>query len=785
MRTRLRIALAALGLTLAQAAFGTQINTRMTLIEAIEATTRAGIEISYSTQLVKEWMRVRENPGSTDPVEALRNALAAYELGLEAGRNGGWLVVKSPRPKTEAVPPQPQREETPARPEPRRLEEIVIVASRHSMYEQGAVADHFLTGEEIRRLPHIADDAVRALHRLPGVAATDFSGPFNLRGGAIDEVKIVLDSVELVEPYHMQTLFSPLSIIDPGIIGQAEVLSGGFTADYGNHMSGVINIASGIPDGPAAHEVGVSFVSAFARSQGQFGDERGSWFVSARRGYLDLIADQVVADGEELKPRFADLFAKLSWDLSDSATVSLQTLIAADDVEFVDTREGEDSREDSETQYVSVSLDAALGDRVESNTVLFAGNVDTDQVGSHFDPPDKDINRRYTKRLRYAGLVTNWNLNVSPRNVLRAGARYRQLEADYDYELISIRRTDFVNNGTPVFIGRDIETAPEGDDIGLWGTYRLRLTKQLIAEAGLRWDQQDYADTGRRDQLSPRLNLLYDATDRLTVRAAWGYFYQPHAIYDLQVEDEDLNFYDAERAEHRVLGLRYALASGIELQMDVYDKRYEDVRPRYENVLDTYEFSPESNFDRRVVDPESGRAYGAELTVRQRSGENLDWWASYTWSRATDRIDGENNPRSWDQRNALTANLVWRLGKWTFSAVGRYHSGWPRTPLLASPVLDDNGGVVGLQVDLSQRNTLSFDDYWRLDLRASRRVPLRRGSFEYYFELFNVFDATNQCCTPNHELRFQPVVTVSPTFDEFLPRFPSFGFVWRFGPGTE
>ena len=770
---------------IAQTAIGAPINTRMSLIEAIKSTTRAGAEISYSTQLVKDWMRVRENPDSTDPVEALREALAAYELGLEEGRNGGWLVVKSPRPEPQAVPPEPQPEETPAPPEPDRLEEIVIVASRHSMYDQGAVADHFLTSDEIRRLPHLADDAVRALHRLPGVAATDFSAPFNLRGGAIDEVKIVVDGVELVEPYHMQTLFSPLSIIDPGIIGQAEVLSGGFTADYGNHMSGVINIGSGIPDGPAAHEVGVSFVSAFARSQGQFDDGRGSWFVSARRGYLDLVAEEVVADGEELEPRFADLFAKLSWDLSDAATVSLQTLIADDDVEFVDTLEGEDSHEDSESQYVSISLDAGLGEKIESKTVLFGGNVETDQVGSHLVPDERDINRRYSNRLRYVGLATNWNLNLSPRHVLRAGARYRDLEADYDYELVSIRRTDFVNNGAPVFISRDIETAPEGDDIGLWGTYRLRLTEQLVAEAGLRWDQQDYADAGRDDQVSPRLHLLYDATDQLSIRAAWGYFYQPHAIHDLQVEDDDLNFYDAERAEHRVLGLRYALASGIELQMDIYDKHYDDVRPRYENVLDAYEFAPESNFDRRLVDPESGRAYGAELTLRQRSGEKLDWWASYTWSRATDRIDGDDIPRSWDQRNALTANVVWRPGKWTLSAVGRYHSGWPRTPLIASPVRDDNGSVVGLQVDLSQRNTLDFDDYWRLDLRASRRVPLQRGSFEYYFELFNVFDATNQCCTSNHELRIQPEVSVSPTFDEFLPRFPSFGFIWRFGPGAE
>jgi hypothetical protein len=185
------------------------------------------------------------------------------------------------------------------------------------------------------------------------------------------------------------------------------------------------------------------------------------------------------------------------------------------------------------------------------------------------------------------------------------------------------------------------------------------------------------------------------------------------------------------------------------------------------------------------VIPESGRAYGAELTLRDATTGALDWWVSYVWSKAEDMVDGDWVPRTWDQRHALTANIEWRGDKWTFSAVGRYHSGWPRTPLNVNLVFDSAGNVIGVETDLSARNSAEFDDYSRLDIRASRRVELNRGSFEYYFELFNVFDAGNQCCTSNHTLILGQGASVAPEFDEFLPRFPSFGFIWRFGPGAE
>ena len=774
----------ALGI-LACAASAAEITTKMSLAEAIDAARADGLSIAYSTRLVQPWMRVRETPESTDTVTALKEVLGAYSLRLSEGPGGSWLVVQG-EPKARALSaettPEPVPAETAAAEKP-ELDEITIVASRYSLFERTATSDQFLTGEQIRLLPHIADDAFRAFHRVPGAAANDFSAPFNLRGGAVEEVKVVLDGLELFEPFHMRTLFNPLSIVDPGIIGNASILSGGFTAEYGNHMSGVIDIDSRWPEGEAVHEVGVSFVSSFARSSGQLSD-RSSYQVAARRGYLDLLADTVTDEGEELKPRYTDVFGKLGIALSDATDISFQGLFASDDVDFADPADGQDFGGESTLSYAWVTLDYEPNDVLSSRTVLSFGSVDNDESGYQRDGPPENVERSYQRDVEVGGLQSDLTLHVSDSQLWMFGARYRTLDASYDYVIDSLRQSDFLNGGMPFVLQRDIDTSVDGDEIGVYARYRFRPSARQTWELGLRWDQQNYTNTDDDSQISPRVNALFQVSDRTNLRLGWGHYYQPQGIHELQVQDGIETFFPAEKAEHRVIGIRRQMGESFDLQLDLYQKKYSDLRPRFENALDPYEFAAESNFDRLRIEPESAEAVGAELTLQDRRNDNLDWWLNYTWSRAEDRIEGVDVPRSWDQRHAITGNLTWRGEKWRLSLVGRFHSGWPSTRLLFTPVVDSAGLTIGIDSDLSERNIDDFDDYLRLDARLTRTVDLRRGTFEYYFEIFNLLDTDNQCCIPDHDLTFDQTLTVTPNIDEFLPFFPSFGFVWTFGPGA-
>lgn len=766
-------------------AYADGITDRMSLNDAIESLRQDGINISYSSRLVKPWMRVRTAPASANPVDALREALAEYALALEPGPQGEWLVVQGEPVKPVAVAGIDQDEMAfrPGPEYPYEIDEVKIVASRYSLYDQESTSDQFLTGEEIRLLPHVMDDVFRAFHRLPGVAATDFSAPFHLRGGKLDEVKVELDGLELFEPYHMQTLFSPISIIDAGIINNAQVLSGGFTANHGNRMSGIIEISSMWTNTEPVYEAGVSFVNAFVRGSGAWG-ERGAFQFAARRGYLDLVADAVAVGDEKFTPRYHDVFAGAAYSISDSTIIDTHVLLASDHVKYTSVDEGEYGESKSSQKYFWVTFDSEPNDDLNWVNTISTGRVKNNDQGSAQNFPSEVIDRFYNREVEVTGLTSDLSLRLTDSQLLMFGLRYRHLEADFDYQIDSFRQSNLFNDGIPLVINRDIDTSSNGNEYGVYARYRFQPTARSTWEIGLRWDKQTYTDTSNDTQLSPRLNGLFDLGERTELRVGWGYYYQPQGIEELQVEDGITHYYPAEQARHLVAGIRHWFKSDLELQVDIYQKRYSDLRPRYENALDTFDYAAETDFDRIRIDPTSAKSRGMEITLRNRQSDRFDWWFNYTWSKADDNIEGISVPRSWDQRHAVTGNLTWYFDQWILSLAGRYHSGWPQTPLLVTPVLDAGGALVGVDAELSGRNQSNYDDYLRIDMRLSRTINLKRGSFQFYVEIYNLLNTKNQCCVADYELVYGPPLTASPNIDDYLPFFPSFGFVWTFGPGA-
>ena len=87
---------------------------------------------------------------------------------------------------------------------PLLLSEVVVTPGYFQLMHNSPVVRHTLTQEEIRRMPHIADDAFRAVSRLPGLATSDFSAGFYVQGGTHEEVLILLDGLELIEPFHIK-----------------------------------------------------------------------------------------------------------------------------------------------------------------------------------------------------------------------------------------------------------------------------------------------------------------------------------------------------------------------------------------------------------------------------------------------------------------------------------------------------------------------------------------------------------------------------------------------------
>jgi len=117
--------------------------------------------------------------------------------------------------------------------------EVTIYATKPLIQKDITYTSHFINAEQIESLP--VDDYKGVLAMNPGFTR-DAKG-FHLRGGRAGEVKFQVDGVTLQEPNY-GTAYSGISALalNNRSLSEVAIQSGGFNAEYGNALSGVVEI---------------------------------------------------------------------------------------------------------------------------------------------------------------------------------------------------------------------------------------------------------------------------------------------------------------------------------------------------------------------------------------------------------------------------------------------------------------------------------------------------------------------------------------------------------------
>ncbi|WP_428102119.1 TonB-dependent receptor domain-containing protein [Candidatus Rariloculus sp.] len=282
------------------------------------------------------------------------------------------------------------------------------------------------------------------------------------------------------------------------------------------------------------------------------------------------------------------------------------------------------------------------------------------------------------------------------------------------------------------------------------------------------------------DQLSPRLSVLFRVGARTDLRASWGRFFQSQDILDLQVEDGVERFFPAQLADHSIVSIEHRFRNDLNVRIEAYTKRMPDLRPRYENLFETFTLLPELQPDRTRIAPAHAAARGIELLVSSDSPGAVNWWASYTRSLVEDAVQGRYVPRNWDQRHTVSGGLTWQRDDWTVTPALSYHTGWPTTMLLLgnAPQADS---AASYRVVPGRRNTERLGDYQRIDVRASRSIDAGPGALEVFVEITNLLDEKNPCCV-DYDLEFDSSgsSSIEQSVSFWLPRVTVIGVLWKF-----
>src|SRR6185503_16698729 len=359
----------------------------------------------------------------------------------------------------------------------------------------------------------------------------------------------------------------------------------------------------------------------------------------------------------------------------------------------------------------------------------------------------------------------------------RFGAEVRRLWGDYDYASEVHVLPGFPFPGSPGFdLTRATEPSPEGyESSGYWDVL-ARFNERWAFQGGVRIDTQTYDGSDDGEQWSPRLSVLYTLSPQTQLRASVGRFVQFQGINELQVEDGVDTFYPAQHAYHLILGIDHAFEMGLDLRVEAFVKDYRRINPRFENIFDPLVLLPEAEFDRVRIAPDSARASGFEMMARLRPHGSWSGWLSYIWSRAEDRVDGTDVPRSWDQRHAVNLGIVWAKGAWSATLVDSFHTGWPTTELQVT-----GAAAANPQLDVSGRNRARLGYYNTLDFRVTHTFALPLGALDVFVEVNNALSRENECCV-KYEVTANPDGSLRYTRHEssWLPLVPSAGVLWRY-----
>jgi hypothetical protein len=717
----------------------------------------------YNTQVLNDDIRVKQPPQATGGLELAREILAEHDLALMPVADKIFAVVR--------VKARGQQNEIP--PVAATLDEVVVQTSRYSLAND-ASAHTLLTQEQVQNLPKLGDETLRAVQRLPGAAVNGWAALGPIRGGAPNETGIYLDGMRLYEPFHLKNFLSPMSLLDARLIHSMDVYSGGYSAQYGDHLSSIIDAKTVQPAQARYYELGLTALHVNGLLALQAGDTR--FFASGRRSNLPELSQ--LSEQDFGNAGYNDGFARVQYDFSGATRGSLNVLSSRDDIVARKDEGAQQARADYRNTYLWGSLTHDWSERAESRLLLGYTDVTNRRSGSVSQPNRRNgaVNDARTFEVANLRLDHRWNTTLFERAIEhRFGAEWRELSAQYRYGSDVRFETDFPLPDSPaVQTQRAVALSSEGGEIGGYWDARIEANKQWALQGGLRIDRQGYHGEVDATQVSPRASVLYAPTPRTRLRATWGRYFQSQAINELQVEDGVNDFYPAQQAMHSIVAIEQTLAAGYELRIEAYRKDYTHVQPRYENVFDPLSLLPEAEFDRVSIAPTSARAEGVEALLTVRPESAWSGWLSYTWSRVEDRFITTQGrwdvPRSWDQTHAVNLGIAWTRGPWAITLAHLYHSGWPTTPVdLQSP----NG--------VGARNAARLPPYHSMDVRISRSFVLSRGELDVFVEAANLTSRQNICCTQYSFGRDANGATnVGVDTDYWLRLTPSAGILWRY-----
>jgi len=438
-------------------------------------------------------------------------------------------------------------------------------------------------------------DVLGALQTLPGTSAAAEDGRLFVRGGNAEETQIFIDGVRVFTPYSPSPNNAPTrGRYSPFLFKGITFSTGGYSAEYGQALSGVLDLTTIDKPDQEKTEIQLMTVGAGVGNTQIWGENS----LSINTSYINLEPYTAIFPDRNtwLKPfQSASGEAVYRYNFKDESLLKIYGAFSytdldmiQDDINFDDGfRFGLNNR----NLYINSSYKNKFGNnwKIEgglsftndkSTIKVIEDKINNNQNSAHFK---LKIRKQFSSRFR-----------------INFGSEYFITKFDETYNPINDQSFDY------------------GFDNNLFATFAetdIFFSKNLAAKIGLRAEHSNITD---EFSISPRTSLSYKTGKKSQVSLAYGQFYQ-NPSNDYLKFNQDIK---SENASHLIANFQHSKQNQI-FRIEAYYKDYKDL-VKYDSEI--------PNFTSNFTNNGSAFAKGIDVFWRQNGQiKNTDYWISYSY----------------------------------------------------------------------------------------------------------------------------------------------------------
>ncbi|MGB0390624.1 MAG: TonB-dependent receptor [Salibacteraceae bacterium] len=642
------------------------------------------------------------------------------------------------------------------------LNEVVISADgekQDAINQMATVSTRQFSVEEAGRYAGALQDPARMATNFAGVSgANDSRNDIVIRGNSPIGVLWRLEGIDIPSPNHFSTLGTtggPVSMLNLNNLANSDFMTGAWSADYGNAVSGVFDLKLREGSTNKHQFLGqVGFNGFELGAEGPLGKKKKASFLINYR-YSTLAVFQALGlnlgTGAAV-PQYQDLTFKVGLPTKKLGKFSFFGIGGTSYIEFL-AKDADstnlfndqftDSKWTSTTAIVGASHSYFFDKKTLSKLVLAASY--TGEFGKQDSLSDdlQVITPYYGKKIEQVKYSANYKVNrkVNNRNTVAAGVIYDHYELQLHDSVL--RNSSFVNL-TNTTGGLDL--------IQVYGLWQHRQGANWTFNLGLH--NQTLIDNGS-NSLEPRIGVKYSVNSKHKINYGMGLHSQMQPLTVYFAEDSrgivqgrtNVNLGFTKSAQF-VLGHDWKFNSDWRLKTELYYQRLYEIpvetkSSSYSLVNQGSDFSFQNKVN--LTNEGTGHNYGIELTLEKFYTKG--YYVLTTVSLFDSKYKGSDGI---ERNTAFNSTYVWNvLGGKEFKIGKIYTLAFDTKVNVAggkryTPIdLDESIAKDDEYRDESIAYSEQFDPYFRWDFKITIRQNGKKFSQQLAVDLQNLTNQQN------------------------------------------